>query len=35
VIGGRFGGAASMLASLDPRITKVIASCPVLGWSID
>jgi predicted alpha/beta hydrolase len=34
VIGGSFGGAASILASLDPRITKVIANCPVVDWSI-
>ena len=34
VIGGSFGGAAAILSSLDPRITKVIANCPVVDWSI-
>ena len=34
VIGGSFGGAAALLASLDPRITKVVANCPVVDWSI-
>lgn len=34
VIGGSFGGAASLLCSLDERITKVIANCPVVDWSI-
>ena len=34
IIGGSFGGAASLLASLDPRIKKVIANCPVVDWSI-
>lgn len=34
VIGGSFGGTASILASLDPRIKKVIANCPVVDWSI-
>jgi cephalosporin-C deacetylase-like acetyl esterase len=34
VIGGSFGGAAAILASLDPRVTKVIANCPVVDWSI-
>ena len=34
VIGGSFGGAASILASLDPRVKKVIANCPVVDWSI-
>ncbi|HEU4415052.1 MAG TPA: hypothetical protein VFT65_09750, partial [Candidatus Angelobacter sp.] len=29
VIGGSFGGAAALLASLDPRVNKVIANCPV------
>ncbi len=32
VIGGSFGGAASILCSLDERITKVIANCPVVDW---
>jgi alpha-beta hydrolase superfamily lysophospholipase len=34
VIGGSFGGAAAILSSLDPRITKVIANCPVVDWGI-
>lgn len=34
VIGGSFGGAAALLCSLDPRITRVIANCPVVDWSI-
>jgi esterase/lipase len=34
VIGGSFGGAASLLCSLDPRVSKVIANCPVVDWSI-
>jgi len=34
VIGGSFGGAAAILASLDPRVNKVIANCPVVDWGI-
>ncbi len=34
VIGGSFGGAASILSSLDPRVKKVIANCPVVDWRI-
>jgi pimeloyl-ACP methyl ester carboxylesterase len=34
VIGGSFGGAAAILASLDPRVKKVIANCPVVDWKI-
>jgi dipeptidyl aminopeptidase/acylaminoacyl peptidase len=34
VIGGSFGGAAAILASLDERVTKVIANCPVVDWGI-
>ena len=34
VIGGSFGGSAAILSSLDPRITKVIANCPVVDWAI-
>ncbi len=34
VIGGSFGGAAAILVSLDPRVKKVIANCPVVDWSI-
>jgi pimeloyl-ACP methyl ester carboxylesterase len=34
VIGGSFGGAAALLASLDERVHKVIANCPVVDWEI-
>ena len=34
VIGGSFGGAAAILASLDSRVSKVIANCPVTDWAI-
>lgn len=34
VIGGSFGGAAAILASLDSRVKRVIANCPVVDWSI-
>ncbi|HKV93632.1 MAG TPA: prolyl oligopeptidase family serine peptidase [Candidatus Angelobacter sp.] len=34
VIGGSFGGAAAILASLDGRVKKVIANCAVVDWSI-
>jgi pimeloyl-ACP methyl ester carboxylesterase len=34
VIGGSFGGAAAILASLDSRVTKVVANCPVTDWAI-
>jgi esterase/lipase len=34
VIGGSFGGAAAVLASIDPRVKKVIANCPVVDWRI-
>src|ERR1700690_23094 len=34
VIGGSFGGTASILSSLDERVKKVIANCPVVDWSI-
>lgn len=34
VIGGSFGGAAALLAALDPRVDKVVANCPVVDWSI-
>jgi dipeptidyl aminopeptidase/acylaminoacyl peptidase len=34
VIGGSFGGAAAILSSLDPRVKKVVANCPVVDWSI-
>src|SRR5690242_5867694 len=29
VIGGSFGGATALLCSLDPRVKRVIANCPV------
>src|ERR1700675_253766 len=32
VIGGSFGGAAAILLSLDPRVKRVIANCPVVDW---
>jgi len=34
VIGGSFGGAAAILLSLDPRIKRVIANCPVTDWGL-
>ena len=34
VIGGSFGGAAAILASLDERVKKAIANCPVVDWKI-
>ena len=34
VIGGSFGGAAAILCSLDPRVKRVVANCPVVDWSI-
>jgi len=34
VIGGSFGGAAAILLSLDPRIKRVVANCPVTDWGI-
>jgi dipeptidyl aminopeptidase/acylaminoacyl peptidase len=34
VIGGSFGGAAAILLSLDPRVRRVVANCPVVDWSI-
>jgi len=34
VIGGSFGGPAAILASLDQRVKKVIANCPVVDWAI-
>jgi len=34
VIGGSFGGAAAILLSLDPRVKRVIANCPIVDWSI-
>jgi pimeloyl-ACP methyl ester carboxylesterase len=34
VIGGSFGGAAAILCSLDPRVKRVVANCPVVDWGI-
>jgi len=34
VIGGSFGGTAAILSTLDPRVTKAIANCPVVDWKI-
>jgi len=34
VIGGSFGGVVALLCSLDPRVKRVIANCPVVDWSI-
>jgi pimeloyl-ACP methyl ester carboxylesterase len=34
VIGGSFGGAAAILCSLDPRVKRVVANCPVVDWAI-
>jgi len=34
IIGGSFGGAAAILASLHPRVGRVIANCPVVDWRI-
>ncbi len=32
VIGGSFGGPAAILCSLDQRVKKVVANCPVVDW---
>lgn len=34
VIGGSFGGTAALLASLDARVHRAVANCPVVDWSI-
>ena len=34
VIGGSFGGTAALLCSLDARVKKVVANCPVVDWAI-
>jgi dipeptidyl aminopeptidase/acylaminoacyl peptidase len=34
IIGGSFGGAAAILLSLDSRVTRVVANCAVVDWSI-
>lgn len=35
VLGSSFGGPAAILASLDERIHKAVALCPVIDWRID
>lgn len=34
VIGGSFGGATALMCSLDSRVKKVVANCPVVDWGI-
>jgi pimeloyl-ACP methyl ester carboxylesterase len=34
VIGGSFGGPSAILCSLDARVKRVVANCPVVDWSI-
>jgi len=34
VIGGSFGGAAAILSTLDPRVKRAVANCPVVDWAI-
>lgn len=34
IIGGSFGGTAALLWSLDKRVKKVIANCPVVDWAV-
>jgi pimeloyl-ACP methyl ester carboxylesterase len=34
VIGGSFGGACAILCSLDERVSRAVANCPVVDWSI-
>ena len=34
VIGGSFGGPAAILLSLDRRVNRVVANCPVVDWNI-
>ncbi|MGH9417700.1 MAG: alpha/beta hydrolase family protein [Terriglobales bacterium] len=34
VIGGSFGGAAAILSTLDARVRRAVANCPVVDWSI-
>ena len=33
VVGGSFGGPAAILCSLDRRVKRVVANCPVVDWS--
>jgi alpha-beta hydrolase superfamily lysophospholipase len=34
IIGTSFGGPAALLASLDPRVNKIIAISPVIDWTV-
>jgi pimeloyl-ACP methyl ester carboxylesterase len=34
VIGGSFGGPSALLCSLDGRVKRAVANCPVVDWSI-
>lgn len=34
VMGGSFGGTTAILCSLDPRVKRVVANCPVVDWTI-
>ncbi len=34
IIGGSFGGPAAVLCSIDSRVKKAVAVCPVVDWSI-
>jgi esterase/lipase len=34
VIGGSFGGCTALMSSLDARVKKVVANCPVVDWTI-
>ena len=34
LIGGSFGAAAAILCSMDSRVKRVMANCPVVDWSI-
>jgi pimeloyl-ACP methyl ester carboxylesterase len=34
VIGGSFGGATTILSTLDSQVKKAVANCPVVDWSI-
>jgi dipeptidyl aminopeptidase/acylaminoacyl peptidase len=34
VVGGSFGGAAALLSSLDSRVKRAVANCPVVDWAI-
>jgi esterase/lipase len=34
IIGGSFGGTTAILSSLDKRVSKIIANCPIVNWNI-